>query len=144
MDYKNKIRSSVNTKALKSFAKQLRKTARGSSELEFDFDDVQLVPDGPTYSVAGTAEYEMTYEPESGDGWNEPREGGYFYCESSSISHIEASVYVEQTDTLEPVTDPALLETIKSHIAERVDTLCEEAASNHEPDYDGPDRDGDY
>lgn len=144
MNYKHKIKASANIKLLKSFAISLRKQARGSSELEFDFDDVQLTPDGPTYGVNGTAEYEMTYEPSSGDGFNEPREGGFFYCEDSKIMYIEAGIYNELTNNMDRVTDPTVLEAITAHIEERVGALCEEAANAYEPDYEGPDRSDDY
>jgi hypothetical protein len=66
---------------------------------------------------------EISYEPKDGDGWNEPRTGGYWFVETPAPSRCPAGCNL----TVDQRTD--------------IEEQAEQVAKDYEPEYAGPDAD---
>lgn len=99
------------------------KIASTASEDEKFIEDKEVVLDGILYDVSATISYVSEYEPETGDGWNEPREDGY-YSVSIDLKNLRASGEDGE------ITNPQLLERIKQAFMIQYSDSIEEDISN--------------
>lgn len=106
-------------------------------------EEVEVVlADGRVFMVTATLGYNSDYEPETGNGWDEPREGGYF-----NVGIDVVSLTAVGEDELE-VQDPILLREITTKFLEEnqstiEDDIAEELADNAD-DREPPERDDYY
>jgi hypothetical protein len=100
-------------------------------------EEIVFLDSGRNYLATINLGYSSDYEPISGNGWDEPREGGYFIVDAEVIS-IEAL----DEDNKE-VTDPQILQLIQrkfekdrlSMVADDIaQQLFEEANGKEPPD----------
>ena len=115
------------------------KRASMATEGEKLIEDKEVIVDGVVYSVDAMVSYGADYEPESGDGWNEPREGGY-YSVGIDLESLKA------TGEHGEITDPEFLARIRQAFMAKYSDSIEEDISNElmesaksdaeEPDFD--------
>jgi len=115
------------------------KRASMATEGEKLIEDKEVIVDGVVYSVDAMVSYGADYEPESGDGWNEPREGGY-YSVGIDLESLKA------TGEHGEITDPEFLARIRQAFMAQYSDSIEEQISNElmesaksdveEPDFD--------
>jgi hypothetical protein len=110
---------------------------------EYLVEDEEIVlEDGSCYIATINLGYNSDYEPVSGNGWDEPREGGYFIVDAEVIS-IKA---IGEED--KEITDPQILRLIQQKFEkDRLSTVADDIAQKLFEDADDgepPDRDDYY
>lgn len=101
--------------------------------------DVHL-EDGRSFSVDANMGYDSEFEPPSGNGWDEPKEGGYFMVSAELINftvHDENGEQVVEPGTLQLVESKFLAE----YKEEIENDIAEDLAQNASEPPDPPEQD---
>ena len=132
---------------MKNFRKRItarmKRRARVETDGERTFEDKEVTLGEHSYSVDAVVHYGADWEPASGDGWNEPREGGYFNVgiDVISIKATDENGNEVTNGELMSVIQAQFLRLYESKIEEQIaEELGESAEADSEPD---PDRERD-
>ena len=124
----------------------MKRLARVETEGKRDIEDKEVSLGGHVYSVNALVSYSADWEPASGDGFNEPREGGYFNVgiEIESIKAYDENGNEVTNGELMSVIMAQFSSLYSSKIEEDIASELDEEVKNdyNEPDYE-PDFDYD-